>query len=78
MVSLFLKDDTEIDGVLLEEAEDVLKIKTTKGDILEVKTSTIDERVDALSAMPDMSEVLSKKEIRDLLAYLVKLKKEDS
>ena len=56
----------------------MLKIKTTKGDILEVKTSTIDERVDALSAMPDMSEVLSKKEIRDLLAYLVKLKKEDS
>jgi len=78
VVSLILKDDSEIDGVLVEEAADVLKIQTTDGDLLDVDTDTIAERIDALSAMPDMSKIMTKKEIRDLLAYLVKLKKGDS
>ncbi len=78
VVSLILKDDSEIDGVLVEEGVDVLKIKTTDGDLIDVDTDTIAERIDALSAMPDMSKIMTKKEIRDLLAYLVKLKKGES
>jgi len=46
--------------------------------LIDVDTDTIAERIDALSAMPDMSKIMTKKEIRDLLAYLVKLKKGES
>lgn len=74
MVSLFLNNDDEVDGMLIEEDDMQLKIRNASNEILIIQKSEINERIDAVSSMPNMSSILSKQEIRDLMAYLLTLK----
>ena len=74
VVSLFLKDGREIDGILIEEQESSLVVRTADELLIDVKKDDIDERIDGVSSMPDMRNILTKKEIRDLVTYLSKLK----
>ena len=78
MVSLIMNDDSEIDGMLIAEDTDQLKIRDANNEVIDVAVANVSDRIDAVSGMPDMSKLLTKKEIRDLLAYLVELKAEDS
>lgn len=74
MVSLMLNDDSEVDGMLLEESITEIKVRNANNEVLSITKSDVAERIDALSGMPDMTKVLSKQEIRDLMAYLLTLK----
>ncbi|MCE7056723.1 HEAT repeat domain-containing protein [Algoriphagus sp. AGSA1] len=75
-VQLELKDGTSINGTLMEERENGLVMKVgAKPDTL-ILNSSIAERKDSPSSMPDMKALLSKREIRDLISFLSTMTKE--
>ncbi|MEL6846951.1 MAG: HEAT repeat domain-containing protein [Bacteroidota bacterium] len=73
VVSLIMKDGKTVVGFL--ESEDDQQIKLTVSDNLTViAKAEVDQRIDAMSSMLNMGDVLSKREIRDLVAFLGSLK----
>ena len=74
-VILKLKDNQELAGILMEETTDKLQIKVGGIPVQTITKKDISERENLPSGMFDMSEILSKTEIRDLMAFLVDLKK---
>jgi quinoprotein glucose dehydrogenase len=76
MVTLELKNDKRVIGILAEESNQTVLIQRgNQADTLIQKTD-IQERRNAPSSMPDMTGVLSRREIRDLVAYLATLKED--
>ncbi len=75
-VQLTLKDGTSVNGTLMEEKENGLVIKEAAKPEALILNSNISERKNSPSSMPDMKEVLSKREIRDLLSFLSGLTRE--
>lgn len=73
VVILKLKNNKEVSGTLIEEQEKKLVLKS-KDEILEISKEEISNREDLPSGMFPIDELLSKREIRDLVAYLVELK----
>lgn len=70
-------DGKSITGVLRGEDEKEVKIITAEGKPITIKKADIDERKATKSAMPeDIITKLSKRELRDLIAFLASLKKE--
>ncbi len=69
-VSLKLKDGQEVFGILLKENETTLSLKTSEAEPLNIPIARIASRENSPSSMPAMGEVLSKREIRDLLEFL--------
>ena len=61
-------------GVLLEESSSFLVLQTQDAEPIRIPKNKIEKRVDAPSSMPNMSNVLSLRELRDLVAYLGTLK----
>ena len=57
-------------GVLMEETASQLILKTEEAEPLKIPTVKIARRQDAPSAMPPMGMTLSKRELRDLVAFL--------
>jgi len=78
VVSLNLQDGTTTAGIVEEETDDYLKIKIGKEEIRQIDKSMIKEREDIPSSMPGVKEILTKKEIRDMVAFLVSLKGRES
>ena len=75
-VQLKLKDGKEVNGTLMEEKADGLVMKVgIKPDTL-IMNSSIAERTNSPSSMPDMKQMLSKREIRDLVSFLATMNKE--
>ena len=75
-VQLELKDGTSVNGTLMEEKADGLVIKVgAKPDTL-IMNSSIAERKNSPSSMPDMKSLLTKREIRDLVSFLSTMTKE--
>jgi quinoprotein glucose dehydrogenase len=74
-VSLKLKDGQEVFGILLKETESTLSLKTSEAEPLNIPIARIASRENSPSSMPAMGEVLSKREIRDLLEFLTTLRK---
>jgi putative heme-binding domain-containing protein len=77
VVTVILKNDQAVSGILLSEDEKMLSIKDSNGTDIRVDQSEIKERINALSSMPPMGDILSKKEIRNLIAFLMTLKGEE-
>ena len=73
VVSIKTKSDETISGVVLEENDSILKLKVGKEGIQEIAKMDIVERTDIPSSMPPMGSLLSKREIRDLIAFLIDL-----
>ena len=73
-VTLKLKDGQEVFGVLDKETETTLTLKTSDAEPLVIPIARIASRDNTPSSMPPMGEVLSKREIRDLVEYLSFLK----
>jgi putative heme-binding domain-containing protein len=73
-VKLTLKDGQVISGILMEEKEGKLIIKTSEAEPLEVATSRIDKRENMPSSMPPMGSLMSRREIRDMIEFLSSLK----
>jgi quinoprotein glucose dehydrogenase len=76
-VSLKLKGGQDIYGVLAKETESALTITTSDAEPLVIPISRIVKRENLPSGMPAMGEVLSKREIRDIVEYLTSLKKRE-
>jgi putative membrane-bound dehydrogenase-like protein len=73
MVTLKLKGGETISGILQEEKATSLLVKSGDAAPVNYDKAQIEKRIDATSSMPAMGEVLSKKEIRDLVSFLSEL-----
>jgi putative heme-binding domain-containing protein len=73
-VQLTLTDGQLVSGLLLEENAKRIILRTAEAEPLEIPLSRISKRVNQASAMPAMGQVLSRRELRDLIEYLASLK----
>lgn len=73
IAAVTLKDGTTIVGSPMKESYTTLSMKTPTGETEEIAKNTIESRTPAVSAMPVMTGILSKKDLRDVLAYLLTL-----
>lgn len=74
IVTLEMKNEKRVIGILAEENSQTLLIKRGSEPDTLVRVSDILERKNAPSSMPDMKNLLSRRQIRDLVAYLATLK----
>jgi putative heme-binding domain-containing protein len=74
-VKLTLKDNQVVTGILLEESESELILKTSDAEPMEVSLTRISKRENLPSGMPPMRTLMSKREIRDMIEFLANLKK---
>ncbi|HEA21246.1 MAG TPA: c-type cytochrome [Pricia antarctica] len=77
-VALTLKDGQKVNGILEEETEEGLTLRTNAAEPLEIPTARIEKRENMPSAMPAMGKLITKRELRDLIEYLSGLKEEES
>ncbi|MFY0689824.1 MAG: HEAT repeat domain-containing protein [Cyclobacteriaceae bacterium] len=77
-VSLILDNGQEVSGVLMEETDKELILKTSNAEPLEVAIARIEKRTNMPSSMPPMGTIMSKRELRDLLAFLTRQTEEDN
>ena len=73
-VSFTLKDGQTVTGMLSEETEKELILKTSDAEPLEIPLSRIETRRNLPSGMPAMGTLMSKREIRDMVEFLANLK----
>jgi quinoprotein glucose dehydrogenase len=76
-VALTLTNGQEVTGLLEEENEEGLVLRTSDAEPLEVAHSRIQTRRNLPSGMPAMGKMISKRELRDLIEYLSNLKTEE-
>lgn len=69
-VVLSLSGGETVRGVLREETPTHLTVATPEGETRAVPTSAVTERQDGPSSMPPMGTVLTRRELRDLVAFL--------
>lgn len=74
-VMLTLKDGQSVSGVLMQESDHELLLKTSEAEPLKIVVSRIAKRENLPSSMPPMGYIMSKREIRDMVEFLVNLKK---
>jgi quinoprotein glucose dehydrogenase len=68
-------DGRTVAGIVVGEDAQELKLKNAEGKVVAVPIASIDERTSGPSAMPaDLAGKLSRRELRDLLAWLQSLK----
>jgi quinoprotein glucose dehydrogenase len=73
-VSLTLKGGQQVFGVVAKETATELTLTTSDAEPLVIPIARIDKRSNLPSSMPNMGESLSKREVRDLVAFLGSLK----
>ena len=77
-VVLGLKDGTVVAGVLRKETPEELVVVTAEAKLVAVPVKEIEERAKGISAMPaDLATKLTKKEIRDVVEFLTRLKEKE-
>ncbi|MBC7890849.1 MAG: HEAT repeat domain-containing protein, partial [Sphingobacteriaceae bacterium] len=74
-VTLTLKDGQTVTGILSQETDQELVLKTTEAEPLKVPVARIAKRENLPSSMPPMGYIMSKREIRDVVEFLANLKK---
>jgi putative heme-binding domain-containing protein len=74
LITVIQKDGGALAGIVRKETEDELTLMTLDNQTHVVKKNSITQRTAPISSMPPMTGVLSKREIRDLVAYLGRLK----
>lgn len=75
VVSLELKDGSIVAGVIADESEEQIVLKVGK-ETKSVNQSDIKERISIPSSMLPMGEILTKRQIRDVIAFLGTLSSE--
>ncbi len=75
MVMLTLSDGTSVAGILTAEDKEELTLKTAEAEPLHIPVGRITKRDNVPSSMPDMSKIMSRHEIRDVVEFLSTLKK---
>lgn len=74
MVMLTLKNGDNVAGVLTKENKQSVQIRNGDGELVEIKVEQIAKRDNVPSSMPPMGDILSKKELRDMVEFLTTLK----
>ena len=70
-VSLSLKNGESVDGLLLQDTDGRLRLRLSTGELRNLPNSDIATRsANPQSVMPPMGDVLSHRELRDLVAFL--------
>lgn len=77
VVTLKLNSDKSVSGIVVNEDKSSLTLKIGNEPDKIIAKDTIKERSNALSSMPDMKALLTKREIRDLVSFLVTLDKKE-
>jgi quinoprotein glucose dehydrogenase len=68
------EDDPAVAGVILEETDTSVRVRTSQDEIVELERAAVTGRRKDLSAMPqDVAKFLSREEMRDLIEYLASL-----
>lgn len=75
MVSVTMKDGKSVSGTVLAESAEMLKVRAVDGAEMEIKKAEIAVQTPVISVMPPMLGILTKAEVRDVVAYLMSLKK---
>ncbi|NND06069.1 MAG: heme-binding protein [Saprospiraceae bacterium] len=70
VVSLTLADDSIVAGIVKEETESTIILNIGREEIRTISKSDVVIRQNMPSAMPSMQNILSKREIRDVVAFL--------
>jgi putative heme-binding domain-containing protein len=73
-VSVTLRDGEVLSGLLREESAGHLVVQTSGGEARRLAAADVAQRTNAPSAMPPMGELLTRREIRDLVEFLTTLK----
>ena len=73
-VTLTLKDGQEVTGLLVEEGDHEIILRTSDAEPLEIALERIAKRENMPSAMPAMGLMITKRELRDLIEFLANLK----
>ncbi|XOV95220.1 MAG: HEAT repeat domain-containing protein [Bacteroidota bacterium] len=73
-VMLTLKDGTKVSGVLTEETSERIVLRTAEAEPLDIPISRIEHRENLPSGMPPMGNILSKRDIRDVIEFLASQK----
>ncbi len=76
IVSVAHKNGNKTSGTLIEETASSLAIKTGSGATEKILKNEVEAVQEGPSSMPPMGAILSKREIRDLVAFLSGLKEE--
>ena len=77
IASVTLKDKSTVNGIVMERNKDILKLKLGKEDIRTIPQNEIENSESLPSSMLPMKDVLSKRELRDLMTFLKDLKKHE-
>jgi putative heme-binding domain-containing protein len=76
IATLKLKEGNSVSGVVVNENNNSITLKIGNEPDKRISKDSIEERSNALSSMPDMKNLLTKREIRDLVSFLVTLDEE--
>ncbi|MBL9153357.1 MAG: HEAT repeat domain-containing protein [Verrucomicrobiales bacterium] len=74
MITLTLQSGESIAGQFRGEKNGIIELRDPAGQSLKVKAAEVKERSPVISTMPPMGLILSKREVRDIVAYLASLK----
>jgi len=75
-IALELNSGEKVSGVLMEDTEDLIVVKVGSEPEKKIKKSDILESKMAMSSMPPMGTLLTKRELRDLVSFLSTLTRE--
>lgn len=73
-ITVTLKDGQTATGILEKETKQELILRTSDAEPLKIIKSRIQNRENSISAMPAAGKLISKRELRDLIEYLSRLK----
>ena len=77
IVTLELDNGRTVSGILEEETETRLELKMGNSPDSVIMKSNIVSRVNAISSMPDMKNLMTRREIRDVVSFLATLQEGD-
>lgn len=73
LVSVYLKDGSNLSGMLLEEDKSAITLRMADGSQKKLDRDDINMQTPPVSMMPPMLGILTPREVRDVLAYLASL-----
>jgi putative heme-binding domain-containing protein len=73
ITSVTLQSGEVVAGTLTQESDQTIEVKTADGSVRQIALSDIASRTTPVSSMPPMGALMSRLELRDLLAYLQSL-----
>ena len=74
VVTLALNNGNSVVGTLMGEDADAVEVKLPDGRVEKYARTAISSKSEPLSTMPDVKAILTKRELRDLVAYLATLR----